>query len=413
MPITLEDVRAAHARIRDGVEATPFSPSAALSSLTGCQVWVKPDNQQRTGSFKERGARNALLQLDAAARAQGVIAASAGNHALGLAFHGGLLGIPVTVVMPRTAPLIKAETCRRFGARVIQHGDNFREAGEEAHRLAAGESLTYVNGYDDPAVIAGQGTVGLELLEACPQLEAVIVPIGGGGLIAGVALAVKSLRPEVQVLGVEGDHVASWHAAVRAGRPVRTEPLPSLADGLAVPEVGANAFALARDRVDGLGLVTERDIALAILRALELEKTVVEGAAATSLAALMAGCFPDLRGRVVGLLFCGGNIDPTVLGRVIHKGLAADGRLVRFTALISDRPGGLARLAARLAEMGAGIVDVTHDRAFSGPDVFAVRVVVTAETRDAGHARDLLARLREDGLECAALDGFAPPPVGP
>jgi threonine dehydratase len=403
MSIVFQDILDARERIRGGVAVTPCVFSPALSDLTGCRIWVKLDNQQRTGSFKERGARNALLRLDPARRARGVIAASAGNHALGLAYHGGQLGVPVTVVMPRFAPLVKVSTCRRFGANVIQHGENFREAGEHARALAAEKGLTYVNGYDDPDIIAGQGTMGLEILEQCPGVDAIVCPVGGGGLVAGVALAVKSLRPEVQVIGVEGAHVASWHAALAAGHPVRTEMTPSLADGLAVPEVGANAFAVGRDRIDRTVLVDERHIALAILRALELEKSVVEGAAATPLAALLAGQLPELAGRTVVLLFCGGNIDPTVLGRVINKGLAADGRLCRFTALISDRPGGLARLATLIAGTGAAIVDVSHDRTFSGPDVFAVRVVVTAETRDESHIREILDGIRAAGMECGLV----------
>lgn len=403
MSIVFQDILDARERIRGGVAVTPCVHSPALSDLTGCRIWVKLDNQQRTGSFKERGARNALLRLDAARRARGVIAASAGNHALGLAYHGGQLGVPVTVVMPRFAPLVKVSTCRRFGANVIPHGENFREAGEHARALAAEQGFTYVNGYDDPDIIAGQGTMGLEILEQCPEADAIVCPVGGGGLAAGVALAVKSLRPNVRVIGVEGAHVASWHAALAAGHPVRAEMTPSLADGLAVPEVGANAFALGRDRLDRVVLVDERHIALAILRALELEKSVVEGAAATPLAALLAGRLPELAGRTVVLLFCGGNIDPTVLGRVINKGLAADGRLSRFTALISDRPGGLARLATLIAGTGAAIVDVSHDRTFSGPDVFAVRVVVTAETRDEAHIRELLDGIRAAGMECGLV----------
>jgi len=398
--LSLHEILAARARIRDGVEYTPAPFSPALSELTGCRIFCKLDHMQRTGSFKERGARNALLCLDPAQQKAGVIAASAGNHALGLAWHGRLLGIHVTVVMPRFAPLIKVETCRRMGAHVVLEGHSFAEARQAADRMAAESGAVYINGYDDPAILAGQGTLALELLEQIPGLDAVIVPIGGGGLLAGVATAIKALRPSVRIIGVEASHVASWHSAVAAKHPVATAMHPTLADGLAVPCVGVNAFASAAGKVDRLCLVEESDIALAILRIVELEKSVVEGAAATTLAALLAHpeLTEELQGLNTALLFCGGNIDPTILSRILQKGLAADGRICRISSLISDRPGGLARFTAIMASTGAGILDVFHDRTFSGPDVSAVRIVCTAETRDRAHINELLAALIADGF---------------
>jgi len=398
MPISLADVRAAARRIAGGVVVTPCPPSIPLSEITGAEISCKLDNFQRTGSFKERGARNALLLLGAAEKRRGVVAASAGNHALGLAYHGKLLGIPVTVVMPDYAPLIKITTCQRLGARVIIHGRDFAEARAQADALVAAEGLTYIHGFDAPAIIAGQGTMGLEILKQVPDVDAIVCPIGGGGLIAGVALAVKSLRPKVKIIGVESVATGNFSAALRAGRPVVVPRHPTLADGLATLTVGANAFALARDRVDEVVQVGEDWIALAILRMLELEKVIVEGAAATPLAAMMSGQLAHLRGQKVVLVVCGGNIDPAILSRVIEKGLVRDGRLTRFTAKISDRPGGLAELSRVIAAAGASIKDVAHDRAFSGPDVSAVHAVCTVETRDHAHVAALHRALKKAGF---------------
>ncbi len=378
---------------------TPCPESVPLSEITGARIFCKLDNLQRTGSFKERGARNALLCLTPAQRRLGVIAASAGNHALGLAYHGRLLGVPVTVVMPDYAPLIKVSTCRRIGAEVVVHGRDFAEARARADAIAAAEHRTYIHGFDDPAIIAGQGTLGLEVLEQVPEVDAVLCPVGGGGLIAGVALAIKARRRRVQVIGVESTATGNFSAALRAGRPVARPRRPTLADGLATLTVGANSFALARRHVDRVVRVGEDWIALAILRLVELEKSVVEGAAAVPLAALMAGLLPDLRGRRVVLVTAGGNIDPAILSRVIEKGLVHDGRMTRFTVVISDRPGGLAALARVIADTGASFKDIEHDRAFSGPDIHAVNAVCTVETRDHAHIRELHRALRRAGFE--------------
>lgn len=398
MSVTLADIRAARRRIAGGVIVSPCPASIPLSEITGARIFCKLDNFQRTGSFKERGARNALLGLDAAQRKRGVIAASAGNHALGLAYHGRLLRIPVTVVMPDYAPLIKVSTCRRLGARVVVQGRDFAEARAEADQLVDREGLTYIHGFDNPAIIAGQGTLGLEILEQVRDVDAIVCPIGGAGLIAGVGMAVKTLRPRVRLIGVESVATASFTAALKAKRPVTIPRRATLADGLAVLKVGQNAFELARSRVDRVVRVSEDWIALAILRMVELEKTVVEGAAAAPLAAMMAGLLPELRGKKVVLVVCGGNIDPAILSRVIEKGLVHDGRLTRFTAVISDRPGGLAELTRVIAASGASIKDIEHDRAFSGPDVSAVNAVCTVETRDHAHIREVHRALRRHGF---------------
>ncbi|HEX7008949.1 MAG TPA: threonine ammonia-lyase [Phycisphaeraceae bacterium] len=397
--VTLADVQAARERIRGAIYDSPCPESIPLSELTGCRVYCKLDYLQRTGSFKERGARNALLLLDEAKRRRGVIAASAGNHALALSYHSKLLGIPATVVMPRFAPLIKVTSCRRMGATVVLHGEDFAQARAKADELAQQQGLTYIHGFNDPAIIAGQGTLGLEILEQVPDVEAVVVPIGGGGLIAGIALAVKAIRPQVQVIGVEAAASPAFAAAMEAGRPVQVPIRPTLADGLAVGRVGDLALELARQHVDRAVQVDEDALGLAILRLLEMEKSVVEGAGAAPLAALLSGQLPELAGKRVVLVLCGGNIDPAVLCRVVEHGLVVDGRLCRFTAVISDRPGGLEKLARAIASCGASIKEVVHERAFAEPDISTVRVVCTVETADREHVATLLDRLRSEGFQ--------------
>ena len=396
--VTLNDVREAHQRIRSGIYRSPCPPSVPLSLLTGAKIWCKLDLLQRTGSFKERGARNALLLLDDAQKKRGVVAASAGNHALGLAYHGKLLGIPVTVVMPRFAPLVKVATCRRLGATVILEGETFDDARRLAVSIADQEGLNRVHGFDDPRVIAGQGTMAIEILEDVPEVEAIVVPTGGAGLLAGVALVAKSLKPSIQIVAVEPSAAGSLSASLAAGRPTQVATGPTLADGLAVGTVGDLSFAIAAPLVDRVVTVGEETLSLAVLRLAELEKTVVEGAGAAALAALLHGESSELKGRNVVLLLCGGNIDLTILGRVIDHGLAADGRLWRFTTHLADRPGGIAKLTACIAAAGASVQEITHDRTFSGPDVFSVSVKVTVETADRDHVIALDQRLRAEGF---------------
>jgi len=398
MPVGFQDIQAAAKRIAGHVVETPCPPSIPLSEATGMRIACKLEHLQRTGSFKERGARNALLLLSPEQKKRGVIAASAGNHALGLAYHAQLLGIPTTVLMPRFAPLTKVVNCQRFGARVLLDGDTLADARIKADEIAAKEGLTYINGYDDPAIIAGQGTIGLEIAAQVPDVDAVVVPIGGAGLIAGIAIALKELRPKVRIIGVEPERAASFTAAVSAGRPVDAEMKPTLADGLAVTRVGDNAFRIARELVHRTVLVREHDLALAVLRLMELEKAVVEGAGAAPLAACLAGLVPELKGQRVVLPLCGGNIDLTTLDRVLERGLAFDGRLCRFTATISDRPGGLARFAALIAEEGASVIDIVHDRAFCSDDINTVKVHCVVETRNAEHISQLRARLDREGF---------------
>jgi len=396
--LTLADIVAARERIAGGIYESPCVESIPLSQLTGAHVFCKLDYLQRTGSFKERGARNALLKLTPEQRARGVIAASAGNHAQGIAYHGSLLGIPVTVVMPQFAALIKVTNCRQLGANVILHGPDLTAARAHAEELATREGLTFIHPFDNLDVMAGQGTMGLEILEQTPDLEAVIVPVGGGGLLAGVGTVMKAMKPSVRVIGVEPEHAACFTAALAAGAPVPVPLSPTLADGLAVALLGTHPFETLRQVVDDVVTVDEAAIALAILRLIELEKSVVEGAGAAPLAAFLAGKVEGLRGRRVVLALCGGNIDLTMLDRVIETGLVADGRLTRFTVSIADRPGGLARLAEVIAGTGASVKEIVHDRAFSGPDLSAVRVVCVVETTGHDHVQALHGALAKAGI---------------
>jgi len=397
--VRFSDIEAARHRITGAIYYSPCPDSIPLSEITGMKIFCKLDNLQRTGSFKERGARNALAQLASDQQKRGVIAASAGNHAQALAYQGKLLGIPATVVMPKFAPLVKVSNCQKLGATLVLQGKDFGEARAHAHEIAKERGLAYIDGYDDPAIIAGQGTMGLEVVEQVPDLDAVIIPVGGAGLLAGVSLAVKTLRADAKIVAVEAENVASFSAALEAGKPVKVALHPTLADGLAIPQVGSNAFEVVRSLVDQTITVTEEEIAIAIVRLIELEKSVIEGAAATSLAACLSRKLKDLAGKRVVLLLCGGNIDPNVLSRVIERGLVADGRLGRFTAVISDRPGGLADLATQIAATGASIKQVVHDRAFASLDVSTVHVLCTVETRNREHLAELRAKLKSRGVK--------------
>jgi threonine dehydratase len=394
----LEAIRAARARIKDVIYHSPCPYSLSLSRLCGCEIYCKLDHLQMTGSFKERGARNKLLMLTEPQRKAGVIAASAGNHGLAVAYHGKLLGIAVTVVMPKWAPLIKLTNCRSFGARVILSGETLAESRQEAQRLAREESLTYIQGFDDPEIIAGAGTMGLEILEDVPDVDAVIVPVGGGGLIAGVGGAIKALKPSVEIIGVEPEHALTLYASLQAKKVTHWDTKPTLADGLAVAEVGHLCFDIIRDVMDDLVLVNEEQIAQSILRLLELEKMVVEGAGATPLAAVLARA-EQLAGKKVVLVISGGNIDVTLISRIIERGLATTGRLCRIVANISDRPGSLAALLSLIAGAGGSIKDVSHDRSFGPVDVARVTVACIIETRDFDHIKEVFEFLRNNGIQ--------------
>jgi len=358
---------------------------------------VKLENLQMTGSFKERGAANFLLQLDPSERARGVIAASAGNHGLAVAFHAARLGIPAVIVMPEWAPLIKVTSARRYGAEVILAGANFDEAYGEACKVATARGLVFVHPFDDPRVIAGQGTLGLELLDQQPDMEAVLVPVGGGGLVAGVGLAIKSRRPAIRVIGVQAEAIAAMHRSLQASTRVRVDAAYTLADGIAVREVGEQTFALAEKYVDEVVTVTEEELANAILLLLEIEKTVVEGAGAAPLAALLNRSL-GLTGARVVLVLSGGNIDVTMVSRIIERGLVKDGRLVRLGVILRDQPGALARVTALIAETRANILHIEHDRAFARHAAIGeTEVELTLETSGRDHIEMLTGRLLQAG----------------
>ena len=395
--VTLDDIRAARERLRDVIYHSPCPYSLSLSRLCGAEVYCKLDHLQMTGSFKERGARNKLLLLPAEQKQRGVVAASAGNHALALAYHGHDLGVAVTVVMPRWSPLVKVKNCRSFGANVILHGESYNDAKHHAKALEAEKKLTYIAGFDDPDIIAGAGTLGLEVLEDVPDVDVVICPVGGGGLIAGVGRAIKALKPKVRLIGVEPVNAPTMHASLRAGAVTKVDTKPTLADGLAVAEVGRLCLDIGREVIDELLLVDEAAIARAVLRLLELEKTVIEGAGAVPLAAAMDPAF-DLAGKKVVLLLCGGNIDMSVISKVIDRGLAADGRLCRLVAHVSDRPGSLANLTKVLGATGASVKEVEHDRHFGPPDVALVNIICVLETRDFEHVEQIKQALRDAGI---------------
>ncbi|MBB3189653.1 threonine ammonia-lyase [Halomonas cerina] len=396
MTVTLDDIRQAADRIRDSVERTPCLRSRTLSTLTGCELYIKFENHQFTAAFKERGALNHLLSLTAEERARGVIAMSAGNHAQAVAYHAARLGIHATIVMPRHTPNLKVRNTRHLGAEVHLEGNGVDEAGAYAQRLAKERDLVFVHPYDDARIIAGQGTIALEMLEDVPDLECLVVPIGGGGLIGGNAVAAKAMRPEIEVIGVQTQRFPAMKQAL-AGEEVHCG-LATLAEGIAVKQPGRLTLPIIRKRVADIVLVDEPEIERAILLLLEIEKTVAEGAGAAGLAALLAE--PErFRGRKVGLVLCGGNIDMLALSSVIQRGLVRSGRIVRIRVGISDVPGSLAELTRLLAEQRANVIQIAHQRTFTDLSLRATEVEATLETLGSDHTRELIAALRAEGYD--------------
>jgi threonine dehydratase len=391
--IAIRDIEDARKRIADSVVLTPCTPSEAFGELFGGHAWFKFENLQRTGSFKERGALNRILLIPPPERERGVITASAGNHAQGVAYHAGRLGIRATIVMPERTPLIKVSNTKRFGANVVLHGSNYDEAMAEAIRLQHDEGSTLVHPFDDPAVIAGQGTIGLELLEQCAEMDVVVVPVGGGGLISGIAVALKAVRPDIRVIGVEASVLPAALRARQIGEVTTIEAAETIADGIAVRTIGQNTFQLMEQYVDELVTVGEEEIASAVLLLLEREKTVAEAASATALAAVLKGAVADIAGAHVVLLLSGGNIDVNLLSRIIERGLVNDGRVTHLEVRVNDRPGALAALTALLAERGANILKLDHRRGTHGLWVTEAEVALTLETRGTAHAAELVEAL--------------------
>jgi threonine dehydratase len=394
--VSLAEIRIAMERIRDSIYLSPCARSEYFSQLTGNSVYLKLDNLQRTGAFKERGALNKLLTLTTEERSRGVIAASAGNHAQGVAYHAGRHGIRAEICMPLTTPLIKVSATKSYGAEVILHGANYDEACEEAVRRSQQFGMTFVHPFDDEVVIAGQGTMGLEILQQVPEIEAVIAPIGGGGLISGVACAIKEANPQVRVIGVQPARLPSMKVAIAEGHPVTLSPAATIADGIAVRRAGEKTLPLVQKYVDDIVTVDEEEIANAILLLLEREKTLAEGAGAAAIAALINRKTP-LSGKRVAVLVCGGNIDVSLLSRIMERGLVKDGRLVRLRVHLPDYPGALHRLTGILAQHRANIVETSYDRAYYGVNLGDTAIDITMETRGPDHIVELLSALSASG----------------
>ena len=400
LKISLSDVNAARERLQGAIYYSPCPHSQMLSALTGQQVYLKLENLQMTGSFKERGALNRIAMLSPEQAARGVVAASAGNHAQGVAYHATARGIRALIVMPLATPLVKVTATRGFGAEVVLHGANYDEACEEATRLCAAQGMTFIHPFDDASVMAGQGTIGLELLEQVSGLEAVVVPIGGGGLIGGIACAIKESRPDIRIVGVQTSRLPSMLAARAEGHPVTVEPSTTIADGIAVRRAGEVTFPVVEKYVDEIVTVDEDEIASAILVLLEREKTLAEGAGATALAALLQKKTTVIpAGAKTAVLVCGGNIDVTLLSRIIERGLVQDGRLIRLRIHLLDKPGALADLTRLIASYRANIVDTLHNRAYYGVNLGDTVIDITMETRGPEQVAELLAALTAEGYK--------------
>jgi threonine dehydratase len=398
--VTFEDIEAAAARIAGQVLATPCLESKTLSQIVGAQVFLKFENLQFTASFKERGALNKLTALiESGQPIKGVIAASAGNHAQGVAHHAQRLGLRAVIVMPQHSPTVKVERTRGFGAEVVLYGDSFDDALARAQELAAEQGLSFVHAFDDPLVIAGQGTIGIEMLQAQPDLDTLVIAVGGGGLIAGIATAVRRLEPGVEIVGVQTVRYPGMVNAFKGS--AHPQGASSIAEGIAVGQPGRITQVLVKQRVDDLVLVEEADIEQAIVLLLEIEKTLVEGAGAAGLAALLKEP-ARYAGRKVGLVLCGGNIDPLLLAAILERGMVRAGRLARIRVAARDSPGVLARITTIVGEAGANIDEVHHQRAFSTLSAQSVEIELVLQTRNPAHVREVVASLHRAGFEAAA-----------
>lgn len=398
--LQLHDIQTAAGRLAGQVLDTPFVESRTISQLTGCQVFLKFENLQYTASFKERGACNKLAQLTPEERSRGVVAMSAGNHAQGVAYHAHRLGVRAVIVMPRFTPGVKVERTRGFGAEVLLHGDTLDAARAHARELAQQQSLVFVHPYDDEAIVAGQGTVALEMLREQPDLDTLVIAIGGGGLIAGIATAAKAIRPDIEIVGVQTERFAAMVNAIKGTN--LPQGTSTIAEGIAVGTPGVVTEAIIRQRVDDLLLVDEGDIEQAIVMLLEIEKTLVEGAGAAGLAALIK--HPQrFAGKRVGLVLSGGNIDPMLLASIIERGMVRAGRLARIQVNARDVPGNLARITATVAEAGANIDEVHHQRAFTLLAAQNVAIELVLQTRGREHIEQVIERLREAGFDTTLL----------
>jgi threonine dehydratase len=396
MTLAFADILAAAERLKGHIERTPMRHSKTLSEITGAEVWVKFENQQFTAAYKERGALNKLLQLGENVRKRGVIAASAGNHSQGLAYHGARLGIPVTIVMPRTTPFVKVQQTRAFGAEVLQDGDTYDEASLHARKVCEDRDLVFVHPFNDLDVMAGQGTVALEMLEDVPDLEVLPVPIGGGGLIAGVATAAKHIKPDIRIVGLEPAMYPSFTAKMRGVNAGTGAGGATIAEGIAVKQVGDESYAIARPLIDEVLLLEEPFLERAVALYCNVEKTVSEGAGAASLAGLLA--YPDrFKGKKAGLILTGGNIDTRLLASVLTRELVRDQRLVSLRIIGDDRPGLLATVSAVIGQMGANIIEVAHNRLALDVPAKGAEFDIMIETRDSKHTDEIMAALSAHG----------------
>lgn len=401
LPVTFADIEAAHMAIMPHIVRTPCLKSRTLSDIVGAEVWLKFENLQFTAAYKERGALNTLLSLTDAQRKKGVIAASAGNHAQGIAYHGTRLGIPTTIVMPRYTPVVKVQQTESHGAEIILHGDNYDEAYARARELEVERGLTFVHPFDNPKVIAGQGTVAVEMLTDAPKIDTLVVPIGGGGLISGMSIAARAMRPDVEIVGVQAALYPSMAAKMKG------ETLPcggdSIAEGISVKEPGIITQGIVRSLVKDILLVDESKLEQATAMLLNIEKTVVEGAGAAGLAALLA--YPErFKDRVVGLPLTGGNIDTRLLANVLLRDLARAGRLARLRIRLNDRPGQLFGVARIFDDMQVNIVEVYHQRVFTNLSAKGIYADIECETRDRDHLERLIATLKDSGYEVSSVE---------
>ena len=396
--VTLGDIEKARSRIGDSVFLSPCSKSETLSRLTGCEVYLKLENLQMTGSYKERGSLNKILQLSDLQKAAGVITASAGNHAQGVAHAARLSGIEATIVMPETTPLSKIRGTQEFGATIVLHGGGYDEAYRKARELQKEKGCTFIHAFNDPHVIAGQGTIGLELLEQVPDVDAVVVPVGGGGLIAGIATAVKGIRSDVRVIGVEAERMPAMRASIKEGRVCPLPTINTLADGIAVANVGDHTLPIVQKLVSAIVTVNEEEIANAVMVLLEREKTLAEGAGAVGFAALYNRHVTDIVDRKVVVIISGGNIDMTLLSKILERGLESDGRLTRLKIVVPDKPGSIAELAALVARHRANILQISQNRSVIEVKLEETEVELTLETRGLDHTRLITNSINDHGF---------------
>lgn len=396
LPVSIDDVRAAAGALSGAVKTTAFEESKTLSAMLGCEIWLKFENQQFTAAFKERGALNKLLQLSPEQKAKGVIAMSAGNHAQGVAYHARRLGVPAVIVMPEGTPTVKVEGTRAHGAKIILEGSTLEDAAQSASRYGEEHGLTFIHPYDDPLIIAGQGTVALEMLEQGPELDALLVPIGGGGLMSGMGIVARALAPKMQVIGVQSALYPAMHAAFYGQEEVSAQGGDSLAEGIAVKKPGVHTTRIIKSVVDEIVLVSEPQLERAVTLLLDIEKTVAEGAGAAGIAAVLADR-ERFAGKRLGLVICGGNIDMRLLSDVLTRELARAGRIARITIDVRDRPGELASLTRILADQDANVLDISHHRVFTSLPAKGARTIFEIETRDRQHLDDVVRAISANG----------------